>query len=190
MAKKNNRKLQLKGKVAWFMPTKPSSYSKPDAPKYEIKLTNLEDFPENAEVLKTFDIKNTKTRKEGTGNDTRGKNTESGRFVTSTSKFPIKVADTQRQPWPEGTGIGNGTEVIAVFEEYPSASDDWDFGLGIRMVYVTKLVEYVRKETKDDIHQAVFGDGDTYTLPAAPEGDLSGEATPSGPVDLDDEIPF
>ena len=179
MAQKKKQYEKLMGKVNYFTPTRRSSFSDAEDPKYEIQLCNLETFDYNKETLAKLDGMDTKIREED-------KYADRGRFVTSSSSYHISTLDSQKKPIPEDLPIGNGTEVIAIFEVYHTPKGKFTFGLGIRKVQIVNLVEYEKKESKEDVLANLFDDVDGGFIAPAP----AVEASPSPAGDLDDEIPF
>ena len=180
MAKKQNTTIKLKGTLWYYTPNKRSSFSTEENPRYEIQLGNLEDFKENADVLKMLDLMGANVKaKEGLE--------DRGKFITGRSKWPISTIDSQKNPVSKDLGIGNGSVAYALFELYPTPkSQISNYGFGIRKVQIIDLVEYEKehKDPTDDIFAVEDGYVATEETIEAPF-----EATQATEVDaLDDEI--
>lgn len=100
-----------------------------------------------------------------------------------TKNLPIKVLDSNDQPWPEGRLIGNGTAVDVKFKFQP-ASGTKKAGLYIRSIRVLDLVKYEASE-----FPPLSEDDKYFAAPASSEAPEFKKDFGLTDDDLDDDIP-
>lgn len=179
MAKsKQKKQYKIKGRLQYFTPDRWNSFSTKENPKYEVQLTNIEEFPENKEILQAFKILGAATRKQDRA-------PEWGETLTGRSNYPIPTIDAKKNPIPKDLGIGNGSIAYVLFELYPTPnSNHSEYGFGPRKVQILELVEY-EKTDKDSKADDIFGEEDGFAAEVSEEDEAPFNTQDD---DLDDDI--
>ena len=75
-----------------------------------------------------------------------------GKFVTLGSKYPISVKDKHKKPLPEDVMMGNGSEILVLFEPYSGThKKHGPYTIpSVKVIQCKELVEYIHDDGLDD----------------------------------------
>lgn len=161
--KDNDRiKIKLKGKCKWAFLTFPQTEGEFANGKYKLKIYDMD-----AESLDTLKKQNLKYPPQ--------KDSDGDLCLGLSSNNPPKVIDANNNIIPQGTKIGNGSDVIVVASIY---SNKFGTMAGLQACKVTKLVPYSGGNSGKDDDLEMLG------------VDPKSIATSSNSNDDDDDMPF
>jgi len=71
--------------------------------------------------------------------------TNRGKYVTLGSKFPISVKDKHKKPLPEDVMMGNGSEILVLFEPYSGThKKHGPYTIpSVKVIQCKELIEYI-----------------------------------------------
>ena len=178
---------KLKCKLKYFTPYRKSE-GEYGSGKYEVTLSNLDDFEENKEVLAqlpNLHIRDGEKIAAKLAIDGRESNKASfGRFVTGKSLYPINTVDSARNNWPQQLLIGNDTVAVVRFTTWTIPRGDYKGKESLTPKSV-QIIDYVPYENPDAEEGFVLPE----ELRGMPRVRIE-ESTPSAPPNQSSPPPF